>query len=127
MGVPSSRTVQAPQPEVSQPTWVPVSPSCSRRKWTSSSLGSTSALRSVPLTLTVFRMWLRTSVVAGRGRVFPQAARGERADDFALGVGRPAQVGAWRGRLGGQLGRLAEGPVLGVGAAQGIFGGGGGQ
>ena len=29
---PSSSTVQAPQDDVSQPTFVPVSPSCSRRK-----------------------------------------------------------------------------------------------
>src|SRR6266536_4318666 len=127
MGTPSSSTVQAPQPEVSQPMWVPVRCSSSRRRWTSSSLGSTSALWSVPLTLTVIRMRLRTSVVGGHGRGVPQAALGEGPDDVALVVGRAAQVGAWRGRPGGQLGRVAEGLVVGLGAAQGVLGGRGGQ
>src|SRR6266540_2018716 len=128
MGTPSSSTVQAPQPEVSQPTWVPVSPSSSRRKCTSSSLGSTSALRSAPLTVTVIRMRLRTSlVVGGDGRGVPQAALGEGPDDVALVVDRTAQVGAWRGRLGGQLASPAERLVVGRGAAQGVLGGGGGQ
>src|SRR6266545_3591735 len=126
MGTPSSSTVQAPQPEVSQPTWVPVSPSSSRRKCTSSSLGSTSALRSAPLTVTVIRMRLRTSlVVGGDGRGVPQAALGEGPDDVALVVDRTAQVGAWRGRLGGQLASPAERLVVGRGAAQGVLGGGG--
>jgi hypothetical protein len=40
-GVSSSQTTQAPQLEVSQPQCEPVSPSSSRRKWMSSSLGST--------------------------------------------------------------------------------------
>src|SRR5213083_948448 len=35
-GVPSSQTVHTPQLDVSQPQWVPVSPSSSRRKCTSS-------------------------------------------------------------------------------------------
>src|SRR6266498_3663357 len=127
MGTPSSSTVQAPQPEVSQPTWVPVRRSSSRRKWTSSSRGSTSALRSVPLTLTVIRMRLRTSLVGGHDRGVPQAALGEDPDDVALVVGRPAEVGAWRGRLRGQLGRFAEGLVTWLGAAQRVLGGGGGE
>ena len=33
-GAPSSQTTQAPQLDVSQPQWVPVSSSSSRRKWT---------------------------------------------------------------------------------------------
>jgi hypothetical protein len=41
--LPSSNTTQAPHWLVSQPTFVPVSPAMSRRKWTSSSRGSTSA------------------------------------------------------------------------------------
>ena len=41
-GVPSSHTTQAPQFEVSQPQCEPVSRSSSRRKWMSSSRGSTS-------------------------------------------------------------------------------------
>ena len=40
---PSTWTVHAPQLLVSQPMWVPVSPRSSRRKWTSSRRGSTSA------------------------------------------------------------------------------------
>jgi hypothetical protein len=40
-GVSSSHTTQAPQFEVSQPQCEPVSPSSSRRKWISSSRGST--------------------------------------------------------------------------------------
>ena len=52
-GTPSTSTVQAPQLVVSQPMWVPVRPSVSRRKWTSSSRVSTSAERSSPLTDTV--------------------------------------------------------------------------
>src|SRR5688572_7853808 len=47
---PSRRTVHAPQSDVSQPTWVPVRPQTSRRNWTSSSRGSTSCSRVVPLT-----------------------------------------------------------------------------
>src|SRR6266545_3103408 len=113
MGTPSSSTVQAPQPEVSQPTWVPVRRSSSRRKWTSSSRGSTSALRCVPLTVTVIRMRLRTSLVGGHGRGGPQAALGVDPDDVALVVDGTAQVGAWPGRLGGQLRGLAKGLVAG--------------
>ncbi len=43
-GRPSMWTTQAPQLEVSQPQWVPVSPSVSRRKWTSSRAGSISSV-----------------------------------------------------------------------------------
>src|SRR5215208_1301626 len=52
---PSRWTVQAPQLEVSQPTCVPVSPRLSRRKWTSSNLGSTSSDRRWPFTVTETR------------------------------------------------------------------------
>src|ERR1700754_268797 len=48
-------TVHAPQLDVSHPTWVPVKPSVSRRKWTRSRRGSTSALFSAPLTVIVTR------------------------------------------------------------------------
>ena len=50
--LPFKITVHAPQLLVSQPTCVPVSPSCSRIKCTSSSLGSAGASRSLPLILT---------------------------------------------------------------------------
>jgi hypothetical protein len=49
-GSPSISTTQAPQLEVSQPQCVPVSPSVSRRKCTSSVRGSTSRVTCSPLT-----------------------------------------------------------------------------
>ena len=53
--LPSTSTVHDPQVDVSQPTFVPVRPSCSRMKYTSSWRGSTSASREVPLTVTEIR------------------------------------------------------------------------
>src|SRR6478752_2545014 len=50
-GSPSTSTTQVPQLEVSQPQCVPVSPSSSRRKCTSSVRGSTSAVTGSPLTV----------------------------------------------------------------------------
>src|SRR6266404_9678728 len=50
IAMPSIRTVQAPHWLVSQPTCVPVSPSSSRRKWTSNIRGSTSRVWATPLT-----------------------------------------------------------------------------
>ena len=50
---PSSRTVQAPQELVSQPTLVAVRLACSRRKCTSSVRSGTSASTWLPLTVTV--------------------------------------------------------------------------
>src|SRR4051812_47603394 len=47
--------VHAPQLDVSQPTCVPVSPRVSRRKWTRSRRGSTSALSCAPFTVIVTR------------------------------------------------------------------------
>ena len=55
-GTSSSHTTHAPQLDVSQPQWVPVSPSSSRSRCTSSSRGSTSRRSTRPLTTT------RTSV-----------------------------------------------------------------
>src|SRR6266511_3538106 len=126
IGAPSTSTVQAPHPEVSQPMWVPVRPSCSRRKWTSSMRGSTSALCSTPLTLTVISMPAPSS---SRGRLggCPQTALGEDADDVALVLDRPAVVGAWRGGLRRQLGGLPERLVAGLGAGQGLLRRGGGE
>src|SRR5438128_9565470 len=49
---PSRCTVHAPQDDVSHPTFVPVRPSCSRRKYTRSVRGSTSASRRIPFTVT---------------------------------------------------------------------------
>src|SRR6266513_2843491 len=48
---PSRWTVQAPQLEVSHPTWVPVRPSSSRSAWTSNNRGSTCRFSSLPLTV----------------------------------------------------------------------------
>ena len=50
-GWPSISTTQAPQLDVSQPQWVPFSPSVSRMKWTSSWRGSTSRETCSPLTV----------------------------------------------------------------------------
>ncbi len=44
--------MQEPQLDVSHPTFVPVSPRVSRRKYTRSVRGSTSASRIAPLTVT---------------------------------------------------------------------------
>ena len=55
-GLPLSQTMQVPQFDVSQPQWLPVRPSSSRRKWMSSSRGSTSLVYSVPLSVTVTRI-----------------------------------------------------------------------
>ena len=70
-GTSSSHTTQAPQLDVSQPQWVPVSPSSSRRRCTSSSRGSTSRRSTRPLTTT------RTSrhAAALRGGVRAPSAR----------------------------------------------------
>ncbi len=48
---PSTITVQAPHCAVSQPTWVPVSLSCSRRVCTSNVCGAASTVTALPLTL----------------------------------------------------------------------------
>src|SRR5690242_17991463 len=52
-GSPSSQTTQVPQLLVSQPQWVPVSPSTSRKKCTSSSRPSISRVTSTSLTVIV--------------------------------------------------------------------------
>src|SRR5689334_3318157 len=52
-GSPSSQTTQVPQLLVSQPQWVPVRPSTSRRKCTSSSRPSISRVTSTSLTVIV--------------------------------------------------------------------------
>ena len=69
-GSPSMRTTQAPQFEVSQPQWVPVSPSVSRMKWTSRSRGSISRETCSPLTV-IETLMIRPPVA---GRAPPRAA-----------------------------------------------------
>src|SRR5690349_9631370 len=61
---PSSSTVQAPHEDVSQPTFVPVSASLSRRTCTNRSRGSTSSSCCVPLTVKAIGR-NRTSFVRG--------------------------------------------------------------
>src|SRR6478735_10255235 len=48
---PSRWTVHAPHDDVSQPMFVPVSPTCSRMYWTSNVRGSTSCVCGAPLTV----------------------------------------------------------------------------
>ena len=70
-GLASSHTTQLPQFDVSQPQWLPVSPSSSRRKWMSSSRGSTSRAYSAPLTVIATLIvigWPGRRPGAGRGR-----------------------------------------------------------
>src|SRR3989442_8211279 len=119
---PSTRTVQAPQLLVSHPIWVPVSRKSSRSRWTSRSLGSTSASRVSPLTLT--RMWVvATSVLLsiGGGPIDRPAQRphGHLGDHRSLVVrgavpvvGRPAHRGGGRAGLAisGLGGLLPEEP-----------------
>src|SRR4051812_40299270 len=49
--LPSTCTTQAPHCEVSQPTWVPVRRSVSRRNWTSKVRASASPLTALPFTV----------------------------------------------------------------------------
>jgi hypothetical protein len=51
MARPFMWTVQAPHCAVSQPTWVPVSCSVSRRNWTSNVRESTVLVTALPLTV----------------------------------------------------------------------------
>src|SRR5262245_36389220 len=108
-GVPSSRTTHAPQLEVSQPQWVPVRPNWSRSRWTRSTLGSTSAVRVSPFTVT------ETFVISGLLSTCPghrtsQGPFGELAGEVTLVVGRAALVGGGaavrRGEVAGGVDRV---------------------
>ena len=81
--------------------WVPVRPKLSRRRWTSSSRGSTSASRASPLTVSVtccVRHRLLLSLhAAGALDGLAERPDGHLRDHRALVVGRAADVG---GRLG---------------------------
>src|SRR5688500_11574827 len=61
-GLPSSNNVQAPQTCMSQPSFAPVKPSCSRTISRSVVRGSTSILRSRPLTLSEIAFFMIRSV-----------------------------------------------------------------
>src|SRR5690242_20301417 len=107
---PSTWTVHAPQLLVSQPTCVPVSPKTSRRRWTRSSRGSTSASRASPLTVTVM-CWV--VIVAPCSRVgqrpderLAERAEGQLGDHRALVLDGSADVG---GRVAHRRGGRADG------------------
>src|SRR4051812_40247112 len=95
---PSISTVQAPHWLVSQPTCVPVRFKCSRRKCTSSTRGSTCALRTRPFTVTAICVMSASSESAiltiGTTHVKEQSGR--------RGVGRGAD-GPSEGQLVGRM------------------------
>src|SRR4051812_44702262 len=106
IGWPSSSTTQAPQFEVSQPQWVPVRSSVSRRKCTSSRRGSTSRLTTSPLTvIETSTSGLRCQGARGGP---PQRSVGQDAGQVTLVVHRPAAVRGGRAVLGGDLRGLPE-------------------
>src|SRR4051794_31555264 len=119
-GSPSTSTVHTPQLEVSQPQCVPVRPSVSRRKWTSSRRGSTSAERGSPLTVTV----ICTSGLLGEGALAraTDGAQRELLREVTLVIGGAALVGG-RGAVGRRAARrLGEGLLGRWTAAQGVLG-----
>src|SRR3954452_4297964 len=91
-GSPLTSTVHTPQLDVSQPQCVPVRPSVSRRRWTSSRRGSTSAVTGSPWTV---REMYSGSDLLGQGTLggAAQGAVGELAGQVALVVGAAALVG----------------------------------
>ena len=92
-GISSSQTTQAPQFEVSQPQCEPVSRSSSRRKWISSSRGSTSRVYVVAVDGHVICIVRRPRCPrAARARA-AQRAHGQLGGQVPLVVGRPALVG----------------------------------
>src|SRR3954469_9827711 len=70
-GSPSSHTTQVPQLLVSQPQWVPVRPSTSRRKCTSSSRPSISRVTSTSLTVIVTCIGSAPRPLDGRSQSSP--------------------------------------------------------
>ena len=116
---PSTWTVQAPQLLVSQPTWVPVRPRSSRRKWTRRRRGSTSASWASPLTVTEM-CWVVIVVLASyayaraRSTAVRRARSGQLGDHRPLVFDRTADVAAGPAlRAGGRAG-LAEEVVAGA-------------
>src|SRR5579859_5506273 len=122
-GVSSSQTTQAPQLEVSQPQWDPVSPRSSRRKWMSSSRGSISRVNESPLTVTVICM--SGALAAGAGGGAAQRAHGEFGGQVLLVGGRAALVGDRAAVFGRELGGPGEVLLGRVRAAQEVLGLGG--
>src|SRR5215470_20300558 len=120
-GVPSSHTTQTPQFEVSHPQWVPVSASSSRRKCTSSSLGSTSRRYSVPLTVTLICIGLDLPS-GGAGGGAAKRPDGQLAGEMALVVDRSALVRRRPAVPRRDAPGLGEALLGGRPAAQGVLG-----
>src|SRR5712691_9770396 len=97
---PSSSTVHAPHEDVSQPTFVPVSPSRSRRTYTRSSRGSSSRSCSAPLTLIETRI-TAPSFRPGETRGASINPHGYRVEADTPGRGAGPHCGRVRGRAGG--------------------------
>src|SRR3954451_15351884 len=110
-GWPSMRTTQAPQFDVSQPQWVPVRSSVSRRKCTSSIRGSTSRDTCSPLTF--IETLMSDLLVVRAGHRLAQRSAGEHAREMALVVHGSAAVGHRRAVLGRDRGDLWEQLVAG--------------
>src|SRR6478752_1582209 len=115
-GSPSIQATHTPQLLVSQPQCVPVSPSSSRRKWTSSIRPSISRVTVSPLTLIVTCMSAVPSVAALRaglvaGDAGPDAfdGRAQRAAGELVGE-VPLEVGAAPVVAGGRAALGSEGP-----------------
>src|SRR4051794_7833023 len=110
-GCPSIRTTQVPQLLVSQPQWVPVMPSVSRRKCTSSSRGSTSLLTCSPLIVVVICTldpFSGRDERAGARYGEAQDAPGELVGEVPLVVDRTALVLDGGTGLGGDPAGLGE-------------------
>src|SRR3954469_19166840 len=105
-GLPSMSTTQAPQFDVSQPQWVPVRSSVSRRKCTSSIRGSTSCETCSPLT--VIETLMSGLLLRGALDGAAKGSLGEDAGEMALVVDRAPAVGHRRAVGGGDLAGLRD-------------------
>src|SRR5438093_5450484 len=114
IGLPSKSTVHAPQWVVSHPMCVPVNRKTSRRKWTKSSRGSTSASRAMPLTVTRIRcvaMPLPSCLChlpTGALQSTREGSGGQHPHHIALVRTRATQVCFWPGFLSRELRRLRD-------------------
>ena len=128
-GSPSSQTTQVPQLLVSQPQCVPVRPSSSRRKCTSSSRPSISRVTSSPLTVighlhgvTLLRRWMRVrrrgaapaGQLGGQVALVVRAAAlvGDRVAALAPRSRRPGRTGSSDGACPRSAAEIAGMPVV---------------
>src|SRR5262245_34418004 len=119
-------TVHAPQLLVSQPTCVPVSPSASRIKCTSSSRDSAAASRSWPLIFSLIISFFAIAPVLRLLFACPlsgprQSAFGELLDQTLFVLHRPAQIRAGLRCVGCELRRLCDRCRVQLLAAQRVF------